>query len=160
MLRRTVYIETTIPSYLAARRSRDLVVAARQQLTVEWWETRRHAFALSVSQVVVDEAAARNRILARQRLALIKDLPVLEVTDQAERIGSMLLKVGPLPPTAARDALHIAVAAVHRIDYLLTWNCTHLANAEISRDIERIILRTGLVPPRICTPEGLMGGTP
>ena len=157
MVPRTVYLETTIPSYLAARRSRDLVIAGRQELTQDWWERRRKAFHCFVSQVVIDEAEMGDRAVASRRLKYINEIPLLEVTDKAVRLAQELVASGPIPEKASRDALHIAVCAVHNISFLMTWNCTHLANAEIARDVDRVILRTGLLPVRICTPEELMG---
>lgn len=157
MVPRTVYLETTIPSYLAARRSRDLIIAGRQELTHDWWERRKKAFHCFISQVVVDEAEMGDQSVASRRLEYIREVPFLEVTDKAVRLAQELVASGPIPEKASRDALHVAVCAVHNISFLMTWNCTHLANAEIARDIERVILRRGLVPVRICTPEELMG---
>ncbi len=157
MALRSVYVETTIVSYLVARPSRHVLLAAHQRITIEWWSTRRKAFDLFVSQVVIDEAGAGEKLMADRRLEKIAEFPVLAIDNDALRLAEALTKHGPLPAKAAGDALHIAVAALHKLDFLLTWNCTHLANAEIAGRVDRIILGHGLKPPKICTPEELMG---
>jgi predicted nucleic acid-binding protein len=153
----TVYLETTFVSYLVARPSRDLLVAAHQQATLERWTNRRGAFQCCVSQVVIDEASAGDAAEAQKRLAILGGLPALEVTDDAESLTEAIMAAGMLPPTAVRDAAHIAVAAAHAIDYLLTWNCKHLANAQITRRIALVCEKYRQRMPVICTPEELMG---
>jgi predicted nucleic acid-binding protein len=158
MALRSVYLETTIVSYLVARPSRSVLLAAHQKTTKEWWANRRRDFDLFVSQVVIDEAAAGEKAKAAERLTLIAGLPLLEIEEEATRLARALTEKGPIPAKAARDALHLAAAAVHGMDFLLTWNCKHLANAEMAGRVDRIVLRHGFRPPRICTPEELMGG--
>jgi hypothetical protein len=153
----SVYLETTFISYLVARPSRDLLVAGHQQVTRDWWADRRTEFECFVSQVVIDEASVGDAIEVQKRLAVISDLLVLDVTDEAESLTQAILSSGVLPARAVRDAAHIAVAAVHDIDYLLTWNCKHLANAQIIRRIALVCERLGQRMPIICTPEELMG---
>lgn len=153
----SVYLETTFISYLVARPSRDLLVAAHQQTTQEWWADRRAEFECSVSQVVIDEASLGDPQEVQKRLAVIGNLPALEVTEDAESLAQAILSSGAIPPRAIRDAAHIAVAAVHDIDYLLTWNCRHLANAQVTRKILLVCDRLGQRMPIICTPEELMG---
>ena len=153
----SVYIETTVVSYMAARPSRDLLVAAHQQATDAWWQDRRQLFECYVSQVVLDEAGAGDPDAAAARLALIAELPVLEATAEAERLTAAIITDGAIPPRAVRDAAHIAVAAANGVDYLLTWNCTHLANAQIMRKVSVVCNSHGLNMPMICTPEELMG---
>lgn len=153
----TVYLETTFISYLVSRPSRDVIVAAHQQTSHEWWDTRRSHFECNVSQVVIDEASAGDPLEIRKRLDIIRHLPVLEVTKSAETLAQAIIASGVIPPRAVRDAAHIAVAAVHSIDYLLTWNCRHLANAQIMRKIEEVCDRLSERMPLICTPEELMG---
>jgi hypothetical protein len=152
-----VYIETTIPSYLTAWPSRDLVVAAHQQLTKEWWRTRRGEFDLFVSQFVVDEAGAGDAEAARERLEAIDSLPLLDVTDSVSELAAAILQAGIIPSKAARDAAHIAVSAVHGIEFLMTWNCAHIANAMIVKKVQAICTAHGFTCPVICTPEELMG---
>jgi hypothetical protein len=151
-----LYLETTIPSYLTAWPSRDIIVAGHQQVTREWWRDRRHAFEIYVSQFVIDEAAAGDVTAARDRLEALKLLPLLEVTNNALDLASDLVQSGVVPQKAARDAAHIAISAVHRMDYLMTWNCTHIANAAIKKSIQSICERHGQTCPIICTPEQLL----
>lgn len=153
----SVYLETTFISYLVARPSRDLVVAAHQQATQEWWANRRGAFENCISQVVIDEATAGDPAEVQKRLAIIAGLPILEVTDDAETLAEAIIVAGILSPHAVRDAAHVAVAAVHAIDYLLAWNCRRLANAQIARRIALVCEKLGRPMPIICTPEELMG---
>lgn len=153
----SVYLETTFISYLVARASRDLLVAAHQQASQEWWSNRRDEFECCVSQIVIDETSAGDPTEVQKRLAIVNSLPALEVTVEVESLTQAILAAGILPPHAARDAGHIAVAALHGIDYLLTWNCKHLANAQIARRIALVCQSLGCRMPIICTPEELMG---
>jgi hypothetical protein len=153
----TVYLETTFLSYLVSRPSRDLLVAAHQQVTQDWWIERREEFECYISQVVLDEAGAGDPEEATKRMATISGLPVLEVTEEAESLTTAILASGAIPSQAVRDAAHIAVAAVNDVDYLLTWNCKHLANAQTIRRISVVCNREGYNMPVVCTPEELMG---
>ena len=153
----SVYLETTFISYLVTRPSRDLLVAAHQQVTQEWWANRQSEFQNCVSQVVIDEASAGDPAEVQKRLAIIGTLPALEITEDAELLTQAIMAAGILPQHAVRDAAHVAVAAVHAIDYLLTWNCKHLANAQIVRRIESVCRTHTHRMPVICTPEELMG---
>jgi hypothetical protein len=128
------YLETSFISYLVARPSRDVVVAGHQQTTQEWWDNRRSQFDCSVSQVVVDEASIGDATEIEKRLAIISGLPVLKVTEEAEALVQAIIAAGILPPHAFPDAAHVAVSAVHKTDYLLTWSCKHLANAKLSEE--------------------------
>jgi predicted nucleic acid-binding protein len=152
-----VYLETTFVSYLAARPSRDLIQAAHQQITWEWWEARRRDFELYISQLVVREASAGDPEQAARRLEFVKGIPLLDVNDAAIDLAASLVADGPLPRRAADDALHIAVATIHGMDYLLTWNCKHLANAETVMAVNTLLTRKGFAPPVICVPEELLG---
>lgn len=156
-MKKRVYLETTFISYLTARPSRDLIQAARQELTREWWERRRDDFELYISRFVVDEAAGGDPDAAEKRLQILNDLPQLAVTEEAILLGENLIREGALPEKSATDGLHIAVATVHEMDVLLTWNCRHLANAEILGVVNRFIRSKGFEAPIICTPEELMG---
>jgi len=138
-----VYVETTIISYVAASPSRDLVVAAHQQITGEWWE-RRDRFELFVSQAVVEEAARGDVAAAARRAALLNGIPVLELGAEVHEFANRLLRTHIVPAKASIDALHIAVAVVNRVDYLVTWNCVHIANAAIRVKIERVCQSAGL----------------
>jgi len=151
-----VYLETTIPSYLTAWPSRDLVRAAHQQITRDWWDKRRMEFELYISQVVLRECQAGAASAAAERLQVLQDLPLLAQTEEATRLAQALVKWVPLPERAAVDALHVAIAAVHGMDYLLTWNCTHIANATLRDPIESVCRGNGYEPPAICTPDELL----
>lgn len=151
-----VYIETTIPSYLTAWPSRDIVRAAHQQLTREWWEYRRSSFELHISQIVLDEAAAGDTEAAAARLKSLEGITLLRVPSEAALLASLILEHARLPDKATTDALHIAVAAWHGMDFLLTWNCTHINNAQLLPLIEKTCRKAGFSCPVICTPEELM----
>ena len=156
-LKARLYLETTVPSYLAAWPSRDLIRASHQQITREWWERRRENFEVFISQLVLDEAAAGDPAAARERLAVLTALPLLDLTDEVASLATVLVASLALPARAATDAAHIAVAAVHGMHFLLTWNCSHIANAEMAVAIERVCRDHGFTAPVICTPEELMG---
>jgi predicted nucleic acid-binding protein len=150
----TVYVETTIPSYLTAWPSRDLVQAAHQQITQEWW-AHRDDFELFTSRLVVQECRAGDAQAAADRLAALAGIPVLEQGTEVAELAEVLIREVPLPAKAAADALHIATAAVHGMQYLLTWNCAHLANVTLRPRIEAVCRAAGYEPPLICTPEEL-----
>ncbi|MDX9987360.1 type II toxin-antitoxin system VapC family toxin [Thiothrix unzii] len=152
----TVYIETTIPSYLTAWRSPGLLMAAHQEATRNWWENVRLGYELFISEFVMLECASGNSEAASRRLEAIQGLPELDISEQVESLAQKLLSGAALPEKAKLDALHIAVATVHGIDYLLTWNCKHIANAVTRPKIEWICRETGYEPPVICTPLELM----
>jgi len=152
-----LYLETTIPSYLTSWPSRDLVIAGHQQITKEWWKKRKRAFDIYISQLVVDEAKAGNDETARERLKAIGGLPLLDITEKVGRLAIRILTSGVIPKKAATDAAHIAIATVHGMEYLMTWNCVHLANAIITKAVARICRQEGFECPIICTPEELLG---
>jgi predicted nucleic acid-binding protein len=152
-----VYIETSIISYLTARPSRDLIGAARQEITYEWWTRRRGQFELYTSQLVIEEASQGDAESAERRLAAIEGVPLLALSDGVAHMARALVEKGPLPERAADDAIHLAAAAIHGMDFLLTWNCRHLANAEMTEAIVGVIAQQGFVSPVVCTPEELMG---
>lgn len=154
-MRPKAYVETTVISYLAASPSRDIVVAAHQQLTHEWW-ARRDRFELVVSQAVVDEVSRGDAAVAARRLAFLAQIPVLDLGDIVNEFARTLLRSHAVPAKANLDAVHIAVAAVNRVSYLVTWNCTHIANAAVRGKIEAACRSAGLPTPTICTPEQLM----
>jgi predicted nucleic acid-binding protein len=153
----TVYIETSIISYLAANPSRDLITAAHQQITHTWWRERRPEFAICTSQVVLDEAAAGDESLAIRRIELLRGVPLLDITPEVADLAAALIARLPFPQRAGADAAHIAVAAYHNVDFLLTWNCTHIANAQLRPRIEHICREMGYAVPVLCTPDELMG---
>ncbi len=150
-----VYLETSVISYLTSRPSRDLVVAARQRLTADWWRDARPHCRPFVSSLVIEEARLGDADSARRRLQAIERLPSLEPTPTAIELARLLGRETAIPASAFADALHVAIAAAHRVDFLLTWNCKHLANARIRHSIERILRDRGYDPPVLCTPEEL-----
>jgi predicted nucleic acid-binding protein len=152
-----VYVETTIPSYLTAWLSRDLIRAAHQQITQEWWR-KRDDYELYSSRLVVQECREGDPKAAADRLAALAGIPLLKETNEVSLLAEALLRDVPLPQKAASDAVHIATAAVHRMSYLVTWNCTHIANATLRARIESVCRNAGFEPPLICTPEELIGG--
>lgn len=151
-----VYVETTIPSYLTAWRSPELVMAARQQVTREWWDNRRDDFDLFISQLVIDEAGSGDPDAAFRRLAILDDIPLLEPKEGADELAEALVRDLSLPDKAAADAVHIALSVVNGVDFLLTWNCTHIANAAFRPTIELACASLGYGAPVICTPEELL----
>lgn len=154
-----VYLETTVISYAAAFASRDLVVMAHQQITREWMSEQLESYDVFVSQLVITEAAGGNEDAAKRRLAVIKDIEVLALTNEAQNLTQALLDQRVVPKQALEDALHIALATVHGMDYLLTWNCRHIANASMRIKIETVCRNSGYEPPVICTPEELVDET-
>ena len=157
MTKRRVYIETTVISYLTAWTGRDVVRVAHQQITRDWW-SRRDRFDLFVSEAVLREAGAGDPTAAADRLASLSGIPILVVTPAAGDLAKRLLHDQALPGVAAADAVHVAVAATSGMDFLLTWNCRHIANAVTRFKIERSCRLAGLAPPIICTPEELNEG--
>jgi hypothetical protein len=152
-----VYIETSVISYLASRPSRDLIVAAHQEITREWWAGRRDAFTISVSTLVVDEAARGDEQAAQLRLNVLAGITSVVIEPEAVTVAEALVSRGALPAKARADALHVALAAIWKADYLLTWNCTHIANGETLPLVEATLRDLGYVPPRILTPLEMMG---
>lgn len=152
----SVYIETSIVSYLRARPSKNVVAAARQVLTRQWWDNERHKYELVTSQHVLDEASLGEESLATERLEYLERIPIVSLDPPIQLIADEILGRAILPAKAQLDALHIGTAAYHEIDYLLTWNCTHIANARILPQIHRAIIDLAYVVPIICTPEEML----
>lgn len=152
-----IYIETTIPSYLTARPSRDLIIAGHHQLTREWWDNERGDFDLNVSQFVIQECSAGDPEMAKRRLKILAGITILPISPAVIPLAETLINKGPLPRKAEIDAVHISVAATSGMDYLLTWNCKHIANAKMQDAIRELCIKAGFKPPVICTPEELLG---
>jgi predicted nucleic acid-binding protein len=153
-----LYIETSFISYLTARPNRDLIVSAQQQVSREWWENRHSLFEMYISQLVIQEAGNGNKEAAAKRLKSLENIPLLDLRVEALDLAEKFVRSNALPEKASEDALHIAVAAIYGLDYLLTWNCKHIANAEIQKGISRVSFEEGYELPIICTPYELMGG--
>ncbi|MCY4658696.1 MAG: DNA-binding protein [Acidobacteria bacterium] len=149
-------METSIVSYLKARPSRDLIVAAQQAMTREWWRDAPDRFVLVASELVLTEAAAGDADAARARLTALEMVTHLDTSEDSASLTRRLLALGAFPPAAAADAAHVGIAAVHRVDYLLTWNLRHIAGAAARSRIERACRKAGYEPPVICTPNELM----
>ncbi len=131
-------------------------MAANQETTREWWANRKDAFELFVSQTVIKESSAGDSDAAQRRLEFLKPFPRLDITEEVESLAAKLIADVPLPPKAQADALHIAVAAVNKMNYLLTWNCTHIANATLRSRIEAVCRSQGYEPPVVCTPQEML----
>jgi len=153
---KSVYIETSIPSYLTARPSRDVRVAAWQQITVQWWEQAKSDYELFTSELVVSEAAEGNQEAARRRLDSLRSVTELVVDPEMESLAARLITDGGFPAIAEIDALHVAIAAVQAIDLFLTWNCRHINNADTKPIIRSICITAGYTCPEICTPQELL----
>ena len=151
----TVYVESSVIGYLASRPSRDLVTAARQTITLEWWEERRPQCEVYISTLVEEEISRGDSSAAKRRLAYVAEIPALEVTDQANTLAKELLKQRAVPKNSAEDALHIGIAAAAGMEYLLTWNFKHINNAETKTMIAKVIEAHGFVSPVLCSPEEL-----
>lgn len=153
----TVYIETSIIGYLTARSTKNLIIAGNIETTRDWWQNRRNDFILYISQVVLDEVARGDAEIALERLEILNGLPLVELNQNVRDLSAQFLKRSNLPPKASDDAVHIAAATVHGVDYLLTWNCKHIANAQIQRKLAEISLDLGYELPIICTSYELLG---
>jgi len=153
----TLYLETTVVSYVVVRPSRDVVALARQEITREWWTSRKDAFPIFVSPVVLEEAALGDPELARERLRVLDGFSILSASPHVEQLAATYLAELYLPERALRDAAHLAFACSYGLDYLLTWNCAHIANAEVRRHLAQVNLRLGITTPTICAPEELFG---
>ena len=155
-----VYIETSVVSLLVANPSRDLVTAANQQVTRDWWRLRRQEFLCIASDEVTQEASKGNPEHVRRRLEVLAELTFVQPSQAAEDLSHAFLVTGAMPPNAQTDAAHLAIATAASADYLLTWNCRHLANAQILRRLEREASSQGWKLPNVCTPAELMGELP
>jgi len=156
-MKQRVYIETTIVSYLTAMPSRDLILRAHQDVTREWWNEKRGLYELYTSQFVLDEAGAGDSGAAKGRLDTLSGVAQVPVTEEAVALASEMVAGGLLPRRAGTDAAHMAMATVHNLDILLTWNCRHLANGAILGRIGRFVRGKGYEMPIVCTPDELMG---
>jgi hypothetical protein len=151
-----VYVETSVISYLTARPSRDLVMAAHQSVTRDWWQNRRSQFELFYSDAVRAEAALGDPEAAAARITVLNDLALLEIPFQSLQLVNALVDAAALPAKARVDALHIAVAAYERMDFVLTWNFKHIANAQLAGKVREVCAAYGLECPVLCSPLELM----
>ena len=155
MAKPRLYLETTVVSYLTARPSRDPITLGHQEFTRRWWKSSRRDYAIRVSSIVAEEASLGDAEEAAKRMEIISALVPLTMTEQTYSLAQRYMKARILPEKALRDALHIALASVHEMDYLVTWNCRHIASGQTRERIGKINQKVGLPIPKICTPEEL-----
>jgi predicted nucleic acid-binding protein len=156
-MKKNVYIESSVVSYLAARPSRDLVIAGHQVSTAEWWREYRDQYEVFISPLVVEEISAGDPTAAAKRLEAVNGIASLSISEEAEAIAEALLSAKAVPANSSRDALHIAISATQGIDYLLTWNFKHINNASTRILVTNVVSKFGLVCAVLCSPEELMG---
>jgi predicted nucleic acid-binding protein len=151
-MKQKVYIETSVISYLTSKPSRDIIVAGHQQTTYEWWYNSKPNFDSFISQFVIDEISSGDILASQRRLDVVGDLKELQVNYEIEKLGSIYLKLFNIPNKSKLDAFHLAVAVWYNIDYLLSWNCKHIANAIVNKKLIEINNKMGLNSPMLCTP--------
>ena len=152
----TVYIETSVISYVTSRPSRDLVIAAHQQVTAEWWVKVLMLVDAFVSELVLEEAARGDEAAATRRLGRIESLPLLEATDEVDDLAQRYAKALGLPEKAMADAYLMALATWHGMDYVVSWNCTHIASGRVQKVLIAVNSTMDMQTPILCTPEELM----
>ncbi|MFA6291790.1 MAG: type II toxin-antitoxin system VapC family toxin [Victivallales bacterium] len=157
-MKEKVYIETSVVSYLCSRQSRDLIVAANQEVTQEWWRDERRRYDLFVSEFVLSEIAAGDKDAALKRQEAIQGIAILIVNEASERLAVEIMRQAKLPGSVADDVAHVSVASVQGMEYLLTWNCAHIANPHWLGKLSRIITACGYSMPAVCTPQALLEG--
>jgi predicted nucleic acid-binding protein len=155
---RMVYVETTIPSYLAAYPSRDLIIAAHQQITHDWWRNARDRFSLYISEAVWDEIQAGDSEAANRRSQIIEGLPILAFSQDVMALVQAYDQRLGLVGRARADVVHLAFAVAYRMDYVVTWNCRHLANGETIRRLRDANEELHRATPIIVTPEEILEG--
>lgn len=152
----TVYIETTVISYCMARPSRDLIIAAHQQITHDWWEMALPQFEAFISPIVLEEISMGDTDAAKVRLESVSSFNVLEVSSEVRNLADSYFSAIEIPEKSRADSYHLAVASWHGMDFLVSWNCTHIVSGRIKRIIEEINSSKGIRTPIVCTPEELM----
>ncbi len=150
-----VYVESSVISYITAKPKRDVVVSARQALSIEWWESKRSQYEVYISELVIEEIASGDSNAAQKRLDIIKNITTLEATLEAKNLAGLLISEGAVPENSPEDALHIGLAAAQGADYLLTWNFKHINNASTRMKIVKVIESQGFACPILCSPEEL-----
>lgn len=153
---KSVYIESSVISYITARPSRDVVTSARQTISIEWWAGYRDSFEVFVSELVLEEIGSGDSRAASNRLVIVEDIPVLVITTNAVALAKSLIAENAIPASSMEDALHISIAAVQSIDFLLTWNFKHINNANTRNKITQVINLSGFNSPILCSPEELI----
>jgi hypothetical protein len=156
-MRPSVYIESSVISYLTSKPSRDVVTASRQAITTEWWHDKRHHYEICISALVIEEISAGHPEAAAQRIGVVADIPNMGITLEVQTLADALLTGKAVPANSPRDALHIAIAAVQGAEFLLTWNFKHINNAETRACIAKVVTDHGWACPVLCSPEELGG---
>lgn len=156
----TLYLETSVVSYYAARTSNSLLVSAHQHTTQKWWDTCKDAYDVFISELVLREAARGDSEAAEKRLAAVAEFTILRITQPALDLAGVYIQELPIPDSADADALHLAMATYHKMDYLITWNCKHIARGSIMKALPTVNRRLGFETPTICTPEELVYENP
>jgi predicted nucleic acid-binding protein len=153
----SVYIESSVVSYITARPSRDIVTASRQAITVDWWQNNKSQFEIFISPLVLEKIGGGDLNAANQRLRAVSNIPSVSISTEAESVAKQLLISKAVPANSERDALHIAIAATQGIDYLLTWNFKHINNAITRILVTSVVKNCGYECPILCSPEELGG---
>lgn len=156
MSKPTVYIETTIPSFFTARPSSDLDASAKKLATIKWWDEQRFAFDLVTSNLVIEEAERGHPEAAKRRLVFLQPIALLVSNAQSLQLAQFLIEQNALPTNSFMDAHHVALGAIFQVDYLLTWNCKHIANATMRDKIDLSCKAMGFTAPKLCTPAELI----
>lgn len=156
-MKQLVYVESSVISYVTAKTPEDLITAARQSITRDWWQNERSFYDLCISALVQQEISAGNKEAAERRLLLVENLPIIAVSDIAINIAERLTEAKAVPSTSVEDALHIGIAAAQGADFLLTWNFKHINNTQMKLKIAETVKKNGLLCPQICSPEELIG---
>jgi hypothetical protein len=152
----TVYVETTVIGNTAGRMHPDPIISARQQITRDWWAHAPQRYRLFTSQVTLDECGDGDPAAAAERLEIVEEVKLLDTTDEAKSLARALINRLAVPASQPRDALHIAIAAVHRIEFIATWNFKHILNPHLQAKIAEVCRDEGHRPPVICTPQELL----
>jgi predicted nucleic acid-binding protein len=156
-MKKSLYLETTIPSYMAGRISSNITIAGRQAITHDFWEDERSKYDLFISDYVIEECEKGNPIVAKKRLEILNGIDILDTTPDVEPLADVYMRILSIPKSKRLDALHLAICCVHGIDILLTWNCTHLGNEEVKRLAQRHNDAHGMPTPWMATPDFLVG---
>lgn len=156
MEKRKVYIETSVISYLTAKPSRDIIVAGHQQITTEWWHKAKNKFDCYISQIVIAEIGQGDKSASSNRLKAVQQIPELGYNLEIENLAIQYLKLLNIPEKAKLDAFHLAFAVIYKIDFLLSWNCKHIANAMVNYKIKDFNYSKSLFVPFLCTPQELL----
>lgn len=156
MEKQKVYIETSVISYLTAKPSRDLIIAGHQKITSDWWHKAKHKFDCYISQIVIEEISMGDKNAALKRMKAIKNLSELTYNQEVKDLASKYLKLLNIPDKSRLDAFHLSFSVIYKIDYLLSWNCRHIANAVVNFKLREFNDKNSLFVPFLCTPQELL----